>query len=802
MGDKDKTREQLITELAGLRQRIVELEASATECKQAEEALRESEERYRSFIQNLNGIAYRGNVDFEPEFFHGAVEKITGYTEQDFMEGKIQWDSIIHKDDLPGCLEKVKERILHKPRVAEGEFRIVHRDGSIRWIHEIFQTIFDDSGEVIGSQGIQHDITEHKQAEEALRESEERYRALVESSHEVVFGKDRNGRYHTLNLNAAIGLGGTCVEDVEGKTDYDLLPKEQADALQKTDKRIMESGKPMEVEEVVRDAQGKNRIYLSFKWPTYDNKGRIAGISCFATDITERKRMEDELREGEERYHALISLGGKVGETIIMLQDTEQGDAIHTFVSDEWSRITGYSSKELLGMSFFDLLRPKDRQASRKRHRRKMSGEIIPGLFEMSIIRKGGTEVPVEVTSAYTTYRGERANVAFIRDITERKRAEVEKSELERKAQLTSRLASVGEMAAGIAHEINNPLTGVIGFARLLMQKNIPDDLKEPVKIINDGAKRVADIVSRLLTFARRHEPERGCVDINEIIETTLDLRAYEMETANIKVTTRLVPDLPRTVADGSQLQQVFLNIIINAESEMQLAHGRGNLLIKTETTDSTIRVSFKDDGPGIAKKNLDKIFDPFFTTREVGGGTGLGLSLCHGIIAEHNGHIYARSQLGRGATFVVELPVVIEDKQLELPESTAGGTERVAGARILVVDDEPAILQLLEGVLTDEGHEVETADSADGALAKIKSEQYNLILLDIKLPGMSGIELYKRIQRIAGSLASRVIFITGDVIGTDTRGFLSRTRAHYITKPLDIEQLKREISSQLCQGA
>ena len=234
----------------------------------------------------------------------------------------------------------------------------------------------------------------------------------------------------------------------------------------------------------------------------------------------------------------------------------------------------------------------------------------------------------------------------------------------------------------------------------------------------------------------------------------------------------------------------------------MKLAHGRGNLLIKTETTGSNIRVSFADDGPGIAKENLNKIFDPFFTTREVGGGTGLGLSLCHGIIAEHNGRIYVRSRLGRGATFVVKLPVVVEDKQLELPEPTADGTERAAEARILVVDDEPAILQLLERVLTGEGYEVETVDSADGALAKIKSEQYNLILLDIKLPGMSGIELYKRIQGMAGSLASMVIFITGDVIGAGTRDFLSRTRAPYITKPLDIEQLKREINGKLCQGA
>jgi len=228
------------------------------------------------------------------------------------------------------------------------------------------------------------------------------------------------------------------------------------------------------------------------------------------------------------------------------------------------------------------------------------------------------------------------------------KKAEAERIELGRKAELASRLAAVGEMASGIAHEINNPLTSVIGFAQLLMRKDTPEDIRQDVTIIADGAQRVASIVKRLLTFARQRKPERKYININEIIEATLDLRAYEMETNNIEGSTQLAPDLPWTMADTSQLQQVFLNIIINAETEMKLAHGRGNLLVKTETIDNTIRISFNDDGQGIAKENLERIFEPFFTSREVGQGTGLGLSVCHGIITEHGGKIYAKSKLGK----------------------------------------------------------------------------------------------------------------------------------------------------------
>ncbi len=254
--------------------------------------------------------------------------------------------------------------------------------------------------------------------------------------------------------------------------------------------------------------------------------------------------------------------------------------------------------------------------------------------------------------------------VRTMRYAVERKQAEERERQLQLQLNLSSHLASVGAMAKGVAHEINNPLTSIIGFAELLVQKNIPEDTREVVQIISDNAQRVASIVSRLLTFAHQQKLERTYVNINEIIETTLAIRAYPMETSNIKVTTQLDPELPWTMADDGQLQQVFLNLLINAEMEMKSAHGGGNLVTKTETIENTIRVSITDDGPGIAKENLWHLFDRFFTTKEIGEGTGLGLSICYGIITEHGGRVYAESELGKGATFIVELPIAAEDKE------------------------------------------------------------------------------------------------------------------------------------------
>ncbi len=253
--------------------------------------------------------------------------------------------------------------------------------------------------------------------------------------------------------------------------------------------------------------------------------------------------------------------------------------------------------------------------------------------------------------------------VRAIRYAIERKQAEEREKQLLLQMNLSQRLASLGVMVEGIAHEINNPLVGVIGFAEMLTYEDIPENAKEAVKTINDSAQRVAGIVKNLLTFARQQKLERTHININDIIQDTVAMRAHSMEISNIEVTAQLDPALPWTMADATLLQQVFLNLLINAEMGMKLAHGKGNLLIKTETVNNTIHISFTDDGPGIAETNLVHLFDPFFSTRAVGQGTGLGLSVCYGIITEHEGQIDVKSQVGKGSVFTIELPVIAEER-------------------------------------------------------------------------------------------------------------------------------------------
>jgi two-component system NtrC family sensor kinase len=242
----------------------------------------------------------------------------------------------------------------------------------------------------------------------------------------------------------------------------------------------------------------------------------------------------------------------------------------------------------------------------------------------------------------------------------EHRQMEEEKQQMGQQLQLAGRLAAVGELAAGVAHELNNPLAAVQGFAQLVASRSDLDEvIREDVETIYREAQRAAKITQNLLSFSRRHNPEKSFISINDALAQSLDLQAYQMRVGNIEVVVDLDPELPKTMADFYQMQQVFVNIVTNAEQAMTEAHGQGKLSVKTQAAGHSIRVTFADTGPGVQKENLDRIFDPFFTTKEVGKGTGLGLSICFGIVHDHGGRLLAKSKPGKGTTFTVEIPVV-----------------------------------------------------------------------------------------------------------------------------------------------
>ncbi len=266
---------------------------------------------------------------------------------------------------------------------------------------------------------------------------------------------------------------------------------------------------------------------------------------------------------------------------------------------------------------------------------------------------------------------------------------------------------------------------------------------------------------------------------------------------------TRLDPDLPQALLDPHQMQQVFLNIINNARQAIEAHRPKGSVRISTEARGQTIRVIFQDDGPGIDEQNLSKVFDPFFTTKEVGKGTGLGLSLCYGIVKEHGGTITVRSKTGEGATFIIELPIATAAALPAQPAAASSAAPAPCaadgrGRRVLVIDDEDAILQMVREVLVGEGYEVDVAEDGEAGLRRLGQTSYDLALCDWKMPGLNGQQVYERLRAVNPGLAERMIFITGDVINDNTQKFLHDCRKICLPKPFSLEEFRAAVGEAL----
>jgi signal transduction histidine kinase/ActR/RegA family two-component response regulator len=356
------------------------------------------------------------------------------------------------------------------------------------------------------------------------------------------------------------------------------------------------------------------------------------------------------------------------------------------------------------------------------------------------------------------------------------------------------KIAALGELVAGVAHEMNNPLCSIMGYSQLLLSTESNPEKRSRLETVFSEAGRMAKIVRNLLSFARKQPPERKYLGLNGVVEKTLELKAYHFRTHQIRVEKELDPELPKTMLDFHQVQQVLINLFNNAEQAM-ISAGRGKRLrVRTRRRGDRIELEVEDDGPGIPREIQHRIFEPFFTTKTEGKGTGLGLSLCYGIVKEHGGSIKVHSLPGSGATFVVELPVL------------EGGGEAVGGApavrslaapplRILIVDDELGVQNFLADVLGSRGHKVDTASDVPEAARKIHHRDYDVILSDMKMPSGSGGDVHESARRRSADLARRIVFMTGDEASDDTRRFLAQVGNETVGKPFRLEELDAAIA-------
>ncbi len=383
---------------------------------------------------------------------------------------------------------------------------------------------------------------------------------------------------------------------------------------------------------------------------------------------------------------------------------------------------------------------------------------------------------------------------ALVRDVSDRKRLEDQTRDLYHQLLQAEKMAALGQTISGVAHELNNPLATILTWAERLSKGTADEHLRRGLTAILSESERAAKIVRNLLTFARKRLTTRTMVDLNQVVRETLALRSYEQRVTNISVIDALSAGLPQVFADAHQIQQVLLNLIINAEQAMLSANGRGALVVRTwhDAERDVVLLEVNDDGPGVPEEVKPKIFDPFFTTKEVGKGTGLGLTVAYAIVQEHGGRIWMDSPAGGGASFFVEFPttdaVVLPAAAAPAPPGPLPGE----GAAVLVVEDEPALAAAVAEGLTDAGFEVDRAGDGEEALARVRGRDYDLIVCDLKMPRLDGMQFYRAIATVRPSLAARVIFVTGDVVGTDAERFLEETRCRWLAKPFRLADLLR----------
>ncbi len=424
---------------------------------------------------------------------------------------------------------------------------------------------------------------------------------------------------------------------------------------------------------------------------------------------------------------------------------------------------------------------------------------------------------PIELRRLGQSFNSMAERIQALMDIEAQAKSTLEKRVLERTAELSEvnsklvkahaelkeqtsklvqfeKLAAVGTLSAGIAHELNNPLLAVIGNAQLLADFATDPVMKKKSETIARNAIRCAEIVKSLLRFSRKEGPKRQTSNIHTVIDLALDLAKMTGSFKSIEVVKRYDKTVPETSVDPNLIEQVILNVSINAFEAMIDAHGKGTFVVETGTIDDRIRIRFTDDGPGMAPSVAARIFDPFFTTKVPGKGTGLGMSVAHGIVEQHGGRIHVERTGSDGTVIVVELPIAqFEVRPPTAPaEAPPGPPERsLEGRRILVVDDEVDIREIIVSVLRNAGCEIEQAEGGEEAMEKIRTTgKFDVMFVDIRMQGMDGIEFYRRQVDADPSQAARIVFVTGDTLSAEVAHFLDGTQCFSIIKPFKMKDL------------
>lgn len=681
----------------------------------------------------------------------------------------------VHPDDWDKLAAPYLTTYPHEPLPIE--YRVLKPDGGIRWVYGLGAAIRDENDVPQTVHGILADITERKEGDEELEDSRRRLELAVEGAklgtwtHDLPTGEtwysDRSKQMYGLPADTVMTT--EVIKAAIHPDHWDEVAHPYLHGFTK-DK--------VEVEYRVVCPDGSVRWIYSLGATESEEDGVAHTVHGIHLDITERKQAEEDLAETRRQLEMAID-GAKLGSWTV---DPETGS---TWYSDRSREMHGIARELRLDAKMLkSYIHPDDWDLVLKSYREGFPGDTVA--LEHRVVWPDGEVRWVQ--SAGTALRDETGRVRLVSgvhlDITDKKVAQEELEHSRDALHQSEKLAAMGTLLAGVSHELNNPLAAIVGQAEMLEEDAAGTLFEVRAKKISQAAERCARIVQTFLAMARQKEPQRSLVGMNEIIASALELTEYALRTAGISVQVTFGSGLPPVDGDRDQLHQVLVNLIINAQQAM--AGGETfdkKLTIRTSVGPSgRVLIDVGDTGPGIPEKARPRIFEPFFTTKQQGSGTGIGLAFSLGIVEAHGGKLTLEPSR-RGALFRIALPAAPQTDLVAVPivpETASGGR----GGRALVVDDEPDVADTLRELLEREGYQVNVARDGASALLALDRDEYDLIVSDLRMPGISGPELHARLAETRPHLLDRMAFVTGDTLGSNMDEFLRGCGRPVLEKP------------------
>ena len=777
-------RTQEISELRGLMRGMEhrdEVPPSEKQIDQLFSLISKSQQGYRDLIDSFDDVLLALSLDGQIRAVNRSFSDLVDTPFQEII-GRPLADFV---QENSGDGEKLVERAM--PRFMErrqwsGVVQVrVKGQGSPFYFDCVAHAMMRD-GEIHGITVLARDVS-------ALRKNEARFTELFESLQEGIYITTPDGAILDVNPALVRMLGYDSKEDVLKRQVPEIFVDraERKIVKEQVERQPMIQGR--EITLIRKD--GTSIVCLNTAAAVRDNSGRVVRYQGALMDITERREMERRLHQQQEFARRLVD---NFPDLILVLDAASH----YTFVSPRCKEVLGYDVEDTQQMEFGGRTHPEDLPAVLSLYKDIIAGKQIFASLEIRVRHKQGEWRRIRFN--FSPLSDEKGNIEGVvlsgRDVTDLKRLEEQLIQAEK-------LAAMGQMLAGVAHELNNPLTAILGVTELLRERPGADEsTRRQLELTHRQARRAARIVQNLLEFSRPASPQKKPLDLNNILERTLQLHEHSLRRNNIEVDFRLPAELPGVVGDANQLIQIFLNLITNAEQAIREVRDSGRIQIRAGRIGNQLTITVQDDGVGIRPEALQRIFDPFYTTKRPGGGTGLGLSICMSIIREHGGNIEAETLPAGGSAFTIYLPVASGDPlgstAPPLDTGVAAKTVRATadllkGRAVLVLDDEESLRMLLQEGLSAQGLRVDGAATTEEALAHLGRSSYDVFLCDLHLSSggytVDGREAASRILEAAGKQKPLLVYMTGDLLES-TPGAAGGNEPICLQKPFRISDV------------